>query len=362
MSKIRLLLLMLLLSIVIISCQTAAPPQPAQPLSPTADIDSLIAAIETGEYEEIHSLLIWHDGQLLVEEYFRGYDQDRLHELYSVTKSITSAGIGISIEEGTINGVNEPLVTLLPQYTDVLEQEPDKSLLTLEDILTMSSGIEWDESSAIYGSSTNSVTQLTRSSDWLDYVLSQPLAAEPGTTFNYNSGNTMLLGGILSTQTGDTAEDYIAERLFTPLGIEEWRWETGRQNITNTGWGLHLTPRDLLAFGRLYLNNGRWAEVQVVPAAWVEQSTAAHITTEDGYAYGYQWWRYQDDHEVVRDLSVNDVYFAWGFGGQFIWVVPHLQLVVVTTAHNFENSSQIFPILPTYIFPWVETYVGENSP
>lgn len=359
MSKIRFLFLMLCLSITISACQPAVPDQP---LNPAPEIDSLIAELEAGEYEEIHSLLIWHDGQLLVEEYFRGYDQERPHELYSVTKSITSAGIGIAIEEGAINGVNEPLTTLMPQYRNLLEQEADKSRLTLENVLTMSSGFVWDESSTIYGSSENSVTQLTRSADWLEYVLSQPLAADPGTTFTYNSGNTMLLGGILSAQTGDTAERYIAEQLFTPLGIETWRWETGRPNITNTGWGLHLTPRDMLTFGRLYLNHGRWEDQQLVPAAWVEQSTAAHITADDGYEYGYQWWRYQDDHEVVRNLAVNDVYFAWGFGGQFIWVVPHLQLVVVTTAHNFENSSQIFPILPTYIFPWVQTYVGENPP
>ena len=279
MSKIRFLFLMLCLSIASNACQTAVP---APPPNPAPDINALIAELEAGDYEEIHSLLIWHDGQLLVEEYFRGYDQERPHELYSVTKSITSAGIGIAIEEGAIDGVNEPLTTLMPQYRNVLEQEADKSRLTLENVLTMSSGFEWDESSTIYGSSENSVTQLTRSTDWLEYVLSQPLAADPGTTFTYNSGNTMLLGGILSAQTGDTAERYIAERLFTPLGIETWRWETGRPNITNTGWGLHLTPREMLAFGRLYLNDGRWENQQLVPAAWVEQSTAAHITADDG--------------------------------------------------------------------------------
>jgi CubicO group peptidase (beta-lactamase class C family) len=226
----------------------------------------------------------------------------------------------------------------------------DKQAITLFHVLTMTSGFAWDEVSSDYGSRDNDVTKLGNSLDWMGYMLDRPMGNEPGQQFNYNSGNSMLLSGILMNETEQTAEEFTAEHLFEPLGITDWSWQSGPKNMTNTGWGLHLTPTDMVKIGRLYLQEGEWDGVQVVPADWVKASTEAQVTGGEEYEYGYQWWRFADGNPIVESLRKNDVFFAWGYGGQFIFVVPHQELVVVTTADNFDDATVIFQGIREFIF------------
>ena len=316
-----------------------------------AGFAELDAQIADGVYGDINSLLIWHDGEMVHESYYRGIDAETMNQIYSVTKSITSAMIGRAIEEGHIASIDEKMIDYFVGYETIFAQDGRKQKITLEDLLTMRGGFAWDELSAIYGQETNDVTSLIRANDWVQYVLEQELATEPGTTFSYNSGITMLLGSILQDATGETAESYTKENLFEPLGIEKWQWRRTPNRTTNTGWGLFLRPTDMIKFGQLYLQEGEWEGEQIIPSAWVAQSTAPTVRIDDAYDYGYQWWRFADENEIVADLDENDLYFAWGFGGNFIFVVPHLDLVVVATAENFEDSAQFFPILSEFVFP-----------
>lgn len=314
---------------------------------------ALDAEIASGTYGEINSLLIWHDGSMDFESYYRGTDRDTMIQVYSVTKSITSAAIGIAYEEQEIAGLDESIFSYFPDQQQIKNFDAQKEAITVEDLLTMQAGFQWDELSTIYGNNNNDVTQLTRSRNWVKFTLDKEMAHHPGTSFAYNSGVSILLGAVLQQATGQTAEAYTAVNLFKPLGIAEWEWEQTPKGFSNTGWGLHLRPVDMLKFGQLYLQKGNWEGTQIIAKEWIEQSTQASVYLDD-FDYGYQWWRFADQNSIVANLAQNDVYFAWGFGGNFIFVVPHLNLVIVSTATNFEESTQFFPILNEYIFPLYE--------
>ena len=327
--------------------------------SPLQDVtedqfDALDADIASGSYGEINSLLIWHDGSLDFESYYRGTDRDTMNQVYSVTKSITSAAMGIAIEEQKIAGLDDSIFSYFPDQQQIENFDANKEAITLEDLLTMQAGFQWDELSTIYGSNENDATQISRSRNWVKYILDKEMAAEPGTTFAYNSGVSVLLGAILQQAARQTAEAYTAVNLFEPLGITEWQWDQTPNGFSNTGWGLYLRPIDMLKFGQLYLQEGNWEGAQIITKKWVEQSTQPSANSGDNYVYGYQWWRFADQNPIVANLTQNDVYFAWGFGGNFIFVVPHLNLVVVSTATNFEESTLFFPVLSEHIFPLYE--------
>lgn len=325
-----------------------------QEAASTEQLAELDTRIEAGEYGDINSLLIWHDGVLLLESYYRGTDSETMNQIYSVTKSITSAMVGKAVEEQHIASLNDPMLDYFPENRQIENLDGRKEAIVLADLLTMQAGFEWEELSTIYGDPTNDVTLMTRSADWIQYMLDREMLAEPGTTFTYSSGVTMLLGTILQVATGQSVEDYTATHLFEPLDITDWRWQQTPTGSSNTGWGLFLRPADMLKFGQLYYQEGNWQGNQIIPEAWIAESTRPLVQIDDEFDYGYQWWRFADESSIVADLAQNDVYFAWGFGGNFIFVVPHMELIVVTTAENFENSAQFFSALQAHIFPAFE--------
>lgn len=317
-------------------------------------LSELVNQIDSGAYGEIHSLLIVRNDFLVLEEYFRGYNRDQLHYLYSVTKSVTSALIGIAIHQGKIKGLDEKLLGFFPEYDIITNKDARKEAITLEDLLTMTAGFSWDEWSTPYGSPQNDASKLAQSGDWMKYMLDLPMSEYPGIRFVYNSGCTMLLAGIIKNSTGKSAEEFAVKNLFEPIKIARWQWETGPKGITNTGWGLHLRPIDMAQFGSLYLHKGRWKGKNSVPEDWVARSTKESVSIDGNFDYGYQWWRFSDNSSVGRALQTNDLYFAWGYGGQFIFVIPHLNMIVVITADNFSNSSQTFTFLEDYILAAVK--------
>ena len=312
-------------------------------------LNQLTEALQSGAFGEVHSLLIARNGVLVYEEYFRGARRDGLHQVYSVTKSVTSALIGIAIAEGHIDGVDTPLLDFFPAYKDDLKNKSDrKTRITLEDALNMQAGFQWDEWSTPYNSGENPTAQLVRSADWMKYVLDLPVTSEPGARFTYNSGVTMLLSGILRQATGSIPEHYARDKLFKPLGINEYSWQEGPGDITNTGWGLFLTPRDMARFGHLYLMDGRWGEQRIIAPEWIDvlQEPASMLNAQTGYTY--QWWLMPPP-----DGGSGYVPYANGYGGQFIFVIPSMDMVVVSTARNFSNTTDIRAILNEYIFPAV---------
>jgi CubicO group peptidase (beta-lactamase class C family) len=267
----------------------------------------------------VDAVVVVRHGCIVFEAYpNQTYGPEDRHILYSVTKSITSALIGIAIEEGFIESVDQKVVDFFPDKT-IANLDARKQKMTIEHLLTMSSGFEWegpDDGHHTWGAAV-------RSGNPVQYILDQPMANEPGVEWYYNGGCSHLLSAILTKTTGYSTLDFAHEYLFKPLGIWSVRWPRDPQGIYYGGQDIWLTPRDMAKFGQLYLNNGIWEGKQVVPAEWVALSAETYFSYSQG-GYGYQWWTWPE----------SGIYYASGAYDQRIYIVPDLDMVVVITADN----------------------------
>ncbi|UCC71483.1 MAG: serine hydrolase [Gemmatimonadota bacterium] len=315
-------------------------------------IRDLFALVLDGSYPNVHSVLIIRDGVLVLEEYFPGYtsigeyvsfDRETLHSCYSVTKSVNSALIGIAIDRGLISDTQQKISSFLAEYADIFT-DPDKDLLRLDHLLSMTAGLDWDELTYPYVDPNNSHYWLRLSDDPIRYTLEQPAVAEPGTSFVYNSGLSIALGRILENVAGLAADEFAEVYLFAPLSVSEYTWGRMSDGETlETGGGLSLRPRDMAKFGQLYLNGGRWGDVQVVSEGWVTESIQQQAPDR---GYGYQWWL----TSFSVDGRVVDSYTGIGWGGQYVFVIPELDMVVVFTGGNYDQSiSYAYVMLGTHI-------------
>jgi len=316
-----------------------------------AMLSILDSRIEAGDYGEVHSLLVIRNGCLVFERYYRGYDSERRHRLYSVTKSFTSALVGIAHEQGVIDRLDRIIFDFFPEYDFYENMSGGKADITLENILSMQMGTEWNEFNYPFDDSRNSIYRIRQSTDWVKFVLDLPMVEPPGSRFRYNTGATMVLSGVIRNRTGNQTVEFADEHLLEPLGIDDYEWESGAQNLTNTGWGLWMRPRDMARFGQMFLDGGRWDGVQVVPAGWVELSTSDHVRVNDQFHYGYQWWLMSLENTMGHSPSPDDVKICWGYGGQFIFVIPELRMVVVSTAGNYGGYSgeEAVDFVPEYV-------------
>jgi CubicO group peptidase (beta-lactamase class C family) len=326
-----------------------------------AILAELVSKIEDGDYGNIHSLIIIHNDSLALEEYFGEWTRNMLHPCFSATKSFTSALIGIAIAQGYISGVDETLLSFFPEYDDIENLDERKESITLENVLTMTAGFTWDELSTPYRDNEgnpnleNDLAKMGESDDWIRHMLNLPMSDDPGTEWNYNSGGSHLLSGILQKGSNQSLEDFAEDNLFSTLGITNWKWESDPNEITTGGWGLSLHPVDMAMFGYLFLKNGLLNGEQIVSENWVNISTAKHIEIIDiesgshNSDYGYQWWR-------ILPRNSRNFYFALGNGGQFIIILPDLNMVVVMTAENSAEDyvSLAFQILFGHIVPAVQ--------
>jgi CubicO group peptidase (beta-lactamase class C family) len=317
-------------------------------------IEYLINNITIDKYVDIHSLLIVRNGKLVLEEYFNHYDQNTLNNLYSATKSICSALVGIAIDKQYIKSVNEPIKKYLTQqYNDI--DWTGKENITIQHLLTMSSGLEWDEWSAPYTSPENSHSKMSQSSDQVRYVLQRPVACEPGASFVYNSGTVVVLGKIVANSIDMELDTFATRYLFKPLGIKKHKWYIYPSGIYLTSGNLELTSRDMAKFGLLYLNNGKWKGQQIISEEWVQQSIKSYISPWYETFYGYLWWK-------TSILLVNgqriDEYSAEGAGGQRIFILPTYKMVVVFTSGNNwykqELGNQPCEMLQQFILPAIK--------
>lgn len=272
----------------------------------------------------IHSLTIVRNGTLVLDAYFWPFQDNLLHDMASVTKSVTSTLVGIAIGQHKLNGVTQPVTALLGTPASAII-DPRKKRLTVEHLLTMTSGLDCH---AQQGEIT--LTQMRRSSDWIQFMLDLPMVAEPGDIYEYCSGGMHLLSGIITKATGVSALDFARRTLFVPLGIHDAAWPSDAQGVSH-GWGdLHLQPRDMAKIGYLWLRGGRWKNRQLVPADWMRAAVQvhAHPASSPGAEYGYGLWIYPDRSPPIFE--------GLGRGGQRISVVPAKDLVVVFTGGEFE--------------------------
>ena len=275
---------------------------------------------------QVQSCVIGRDGKI-VDEYFKeDYGETTLFTLQSCSKSVTSAMVGIAIEQGYLPGVDVPIADYFPQ---LLKAEDERLQdITIRHLLTHTSGLQSTDSSLW--------SQWRASDDWVAFLFERPLAAAPGTTFDYSTGNTHLLSVILEQATGMSLMEYGRQVLFGPMEMDSVQCGTDPQGNADGGNGFSMNVYDMAKFGQLYLDGGVWRGEQLVPADWVEQSTTVQFDlSRDRSDYGYQWW--------ARTFGQGDhpAYFAQGHWGQFIFVVPDLELVVVFTSHH-EGSSDMY--------------------
>ncbi len=282
-------------------------------------LDFSFAADAARQLTRLRSLLVQHDGDLVFERYYNGAGADRPANMKSASKSVISALVGIAIEEGFIESVDSTLAEFFPEYL-AGEEYAGKRAITVENLLTMQSGLE-TTSNRNYG-------RWVASRDWVKFVIDQPLVARPGADMLYSTGSTHLLAAILTRATGMDARRFAQEYLTRPMGYSMSYWSQDPQGIYFGGNDMEMTPRQMLAFGAMYLNGGRHGETQVVPEPWVAASyrPRARSPRGQGRFYGYGWW--------LRDLAGMRIPVAWGYGGQLIFVVEQLGLVVVATSDS----------------------------
>lgn len=244
-----------------------------------------------------------------------------VHTLQSVTKSVSATLVGAAIQRGAIRGVNEPLLAFLSGY-DVSRVEAGLGQATLEDVLTMRTGIEWHETDRPMNDS-NTTIQLERSRDWVQFTLDQPMDAAPGEKWVYNSGGSQLLAAILQHATGARMDRFAETHLFGPLGINDYHWKMTPAGLPDALGGLYLEAEDLAKIGYLYLKDGVWEDRRVLPEGWVRAATSRHVQQP---GYGYQWWR--------PDPGGVEVWAGQGFGGQYLLVLPDHDIVAVINSWN----------------------------
>jgi CubicO group peptidase (beta-lactamase class C family) len=291
-------------------------PPPVRIPPPPVDLNATLAEADEGaaSLPRLRSFLVSLDGEILLERYFNGARASRTANIKSASKSVMSALVGIAIARGDIPSLDTPISRYFPQY---LNDEDPKAAITVEDLVSMRSGLE-STSSRNYGAWVSSRS-------WIRYALDRELIERPGGTMIYSTGNTHLLSAILTKATGKSTWDYAQQELAQPLGFELAQWPRDPEGVFFGGNDMEMTPRQMWAFGELYRNRGRAGEHRILTEDWIDKTFIPRGRSRySGRQYGYGWW--------MRPLGGLQSYYAWGYGGQFIFLVPELELVVVTTS------------------------------
>ena len=322
-----------------------------------AKINDMMLDILGGNDKNIHSILLIKDGKLVFEEYFYGYNREKSHFLASVSKSITSILIGIAIDQNETADVETKAYQFFPEYegTKWIDQ---KYPITLQHILTMAAGLDWDAMRYSRRDPRHTTYQMYDSGDPIRFVLDRNVIAAPGEKFYYNSGLTILLGGIVKSTSGLYIDEFAGQYLFTPMGISDFHWDKFPDGNIQTDGGLHLRPRDMAKIGYMILKNGKWKGQQIVSRGWIAESTKRHMDAF-GIGYGYQWW--------IGKTTMNNqkiqVLFASGHGGQKIFIIPQLDLVAVFTSRVFNSKGHSGPegFLLKYIIPSIVPQISPTK-
>ncbi len=307
------------------------------PVSAIDDVDTVASDLADGKYKGITGGMVSVNGETLFEAYAPGYSVDVKHDIRSATKSITALLVGELIGDHTLKGISTTLSTLLPdEFAHMPERDPRRDI-TVEDALTMRTGLACNDWAP---ASVGHEDKMYKTRDWAAFLLSQPLAYERGKHFSYCTGGVVLLGRIIEKLAGASVPEYAGERLFGPLGIQDAEWEKTPKGYTDTGGHLRLTLRDLHTIGRLVLAKGVWNGQQIVDGKWLTAATSEQTSIpERREKFGYLWWR---DSGEVKGKSITLLY-AHGNGGNFIFVVPELDLVAAFTGKNYGKPTQFIP-------------------
>ena len=308
------------------------------------DLAARLAEMERdGRVYGLHALLVARSGKLLFEHYGKGEDEawgrklgevtfgpTVLHDLRSVSKSIVGMLYGIALADGKVPPPEAKLYELFPEYAD-LARQPGRERLTVAHVLSMTLGFEWDELTIPYGDPRNSEIAMELSPDRYRYVLDRPMAGEPGVKWTYNGGCTALLGRLIAKGTGHKLPDYARRVLFDPMGLGASEWSNGLKGEAAAASGLRLCAPDLLRIGQMVLAGGAWQGRPIVPAKWLQQSTTQSVAIDGPFGYGWHWYLLTPQGSGAKTIS------AVGWGGQRLFIMPGLDLVVAMNCGNYSK-------------------------
>lgn len=318
-------------------------------------------AIAGKQYLALHSILISKGNAKPYQRYFNSYGKDSLHDSRSSFKSVASLLIGVAIDKGWIKSVDQPIQHFFPNHP-AFKKDPRKKKIRIKDLLEMRSGLDCDEWS---DNGKDCESEMEKSNNWVDYSLSLPMKTDPGKQWAYTSCNTMLLSGIISKATGKSIMKFAEESLFKPLQMSNYRWTLDPSGQGMTAGSFYIKPSDMLKFGQLILNNGKWKGKQLISKSWISESTSAKIPIPEQASfvktsrskaavpqqtyYGYSWY----NEKIQIGADSYDTIIASGNGGQYVFTIPSLDLVVVFTQGNYGSwkAKQAFDILAKYIIP-----------
>lgn len=337
----------------ILGCRSIRPANDHPDLVITANkIEAVENSLNVNNYPNLHSIIINQSGKTLFEEYFSGTDYDwggeelglvkhsseTLHDTRSISKSIVSACVGIAIERGFIDSVNQKVFDFFPEYTQFGTEQKDE--LTVYHLLTMTDGLNWDESGT---PKTGSEIEMENSEDKIEFILSKHSKFKPGKKWNYNSGATELLAQIIKRTTNKDIYQFATEYIFNPLDIKVHEWITySNDSLPAAASGLRLRSPDLLKIGLLYLNKGEWNGKQIIPTQWVKQSLKTQILKEEFQeikaGYGYQFWTW----EQPSSKKSFHIAVAHGLGDQEIFIDQKNEIVIIITSGNYNKKDSHF--------------------
>jgi len=320
---------------------------PAAEALAAGPLQSALEAIRDGSYPGVDSMLVVRHGRLLVEGYFNGFGRDSLHDLRSTGKSFTSALAGIAIQQGLI-ALDDPISAHIPQFERHDNMDARKQVIRVSNLLNMNSGLECNDWQP---ASRGNEERMYPRRDWVGFILDLPMLFEPGAVAQYCTGGVVVLGYIISQRSGMALDAYADAYLFGPLGIQQSGWRRSPDGAATGGGGLRLRPRDAARLGQLYLEGGTRNGVRILPADWVELSQQ-RVNNMGGDFYGYLWWKRDFPHAGMTIES----FFTSGNGGNYIFVLPALDLVVVFTGSNYNSplGDQPFAILRDRLLPAVQ--------
>lgn len=309
----------------------------AEPLAPAAQI---AAEIQAGKHEGFESFIMRVDGQSVARTVLGSYNSNRPPDLRSATKSITALLIGIAIDQGKIPSVREKVSTLLPRHEETFLKDPKKAQITIEDLLTMRSGLDcndWDPRSP------GQEDKIYKQVDWVERWAALPMRTDPGKEFSYCTGNAVALGEILATATDMTVDAFAIRYLFSRLGFEraEWAYWDNKRGV-DTGGHLRILPDDLIKIGELVVGRGMYDGVRIVSEAWIDAMIQERTTIKGmGQRYGYLWWV---DHTKDPQLPKTRLIWAQGNGGTFLLVMPELRSTIAITGTRFNRDDSLEPL------------------
>lgn len=306
----------------------------------TTKLSELNNQIQQEQFGKVSGIVVLSKkGKPIFEQYYGFNNRYSLNPISSVTKSITSIALGICIDKGLIASIDEPVVKYFPEYKKQFAENPVKRSITLKHLLNQTTGLKWEEWFFPYNYASNSLIALLESqTNWIDHFFTLPIDTLPGTKFNYNSLSSQVIAEVISRVTGRPFNLFVVENIFKPLGIETYQWDVYPNNPFPAWGGISLSTFDMAKLGLLLLNSGRYRNLQIVSASWINRSVNIESVYNQNTGYGLHWWV---EHHPGEPL----MFYAAGYGDQYVFIIPEKEIVIAINSQNFSDYRWPKPVI-----------------